>query len=73
MNVLKGNNCGLFEPSVKTFAEGTKKKQDKTIGRQNENRTLCILCASLDGLSCCCSKLPEVLLFFFLLRRMFVL
>ena len=64
MKVLKANNCGLFEPSVTTFAEGTEKNQDKTVGSQNENRTVCFLCVSLDSISCRCSNLHEVLFLF---------
>ena len=37
MKVLKGNNCGLFEPSVTTFAAGTEINRDKTTGSQNDN------------------------------------
>jgi hypothetical protein len=48
MKVLKANNCGLFEPSVTTFAGETEKNQDKMVGSQNEYRTVCFLYASLD-------------------------
>jgi hypothetical protein len=37
MKVLKGSSCGLFEPSVTTFAEGTEKNWDKTAASQNDN------------------------------------
>ena len=37
MNVLKGSDLGLFEPSVTTLAERTGKNRDKTVGSQNDN------------------------------------